>query len=279
MDPRRGELSLGLAARTPPLTYRAFIPEEPTGQPALVLVHGRSRAAAPLFQAFLPAAMTWNVPLLAPTFSRTRFPRYQQLAGVAGPLAARQALLAVLDDVRRELGPAAHRVNLLGFSGGAQFAHRFALLTPHRVHRIAVVAAGWYTYLDPELPFPLGVAPSERSGGLSPNVDAFLRLPIHIMVGAEDTERDTGLRSTRIIDRIQGKHRLIRAVRWLNHLEESARIRGIRPRVTLDVLPKTSHSLRKAVVAGNLVTRAFDFFHLTRPIPEPPRTCDLEPLP
>ena len=52
------------------------------------------------------------------------------------------------------------RVDLVGFSGGAQFAHRFAMLYPGCVRRVVVAAAGWYTYIDPSRPFPLAAAPA-----------------------------------------------------------------------------------------------------------------------
>lgn len=119
----------------------------------MVVVHGNGRNGGRAFRTFLPAAMDARVPLLVPTFSRDRFPRYQVLGGASGPLAAARALLATLDDAA-DLGLAVGQVDLVGYSGGAQFVHRFAMLEPARVRRAVVVAAGWYTYLDPDRPFP-----------------------------------------------------------------------------------------------------------------------------
>lgn len=243
----------------PPLSYLAFVP--PQSCAPLVLVHGNARGGTRLFRAFLPMAIARNVPLISPTFPPERFPGYQRLAGVDGPLAARQALLDTLEDARSCLGVATDLVDLLGFSGGAQFVHRFAMLSSSRVRRAVVAAAGWYTYLSPARPFPRGAGASDYSGARPVDVDAFLRLPVHVLVGARDVERSAGLRTGESLDRRQGRDRLTRALRWMDHLEEVARTRGVGPQVSFDLLPETGHSFTEAVDCGGLVARAFDFLH------------------
>ena len=134
-----------------------------------MLVHGRGRAAARQFRAFLPMAIARGVALIAPTFPAQRFSGYQYLAGTDGPLCARDALLGTLDDAWQHLGVGTDEVDLVGFSGGAQFAHRFAMSAPGRVRRAVVAAAGWYTYLDEDRPFPrgAGAAPPAASAWTS----------------------------------------------------------------------------------------------------------------
>ncbi|MGH3656603.1 MAG: hypothetical protein ACRDUA_08080 [Micromonosporaceae bacterium] len=261
------------------MSYRTYVPERNDGRPALVLVHGRARAAAALFRAFLPMAVARNVPLLVPTFPRTRYHHYQQLAGVQGPLAARGALLAVLEDARSNLGASVDTIDLLGFSGGAQFAHRFAMLTTTRIRRLVVASAGWYTYLRPGTPFPLGAGASRLSGGMPVDVEAFLRLPVHVLVGALDTQHGPGLRTSRAINRTQGDDRLVRALRWLDHLEERAYAHDLGPRVTFDLMPDTGHSFSQAVFTGGLVGRAFEFLHPVSPDAMPLQETDVELLP
>lgn len=262
----------------PPVSYRTYVPEQPSGHPALVLVHGRARAAAALFRAFLPMAAARNVPLLVPTYSRTRYHHYQQLSGVQGPLAARGALLAMLEDARPSLGSSVDKIDLLGFSGGAQFAHRFAMLTASRVRRLVVASAGWYTYLTPGRPFPLGTGGSTLSGGLPVDVESFLRIPVHVLVGALDVEPGPGLRTSQAINRVQGEDRVIRALRWLDHLEEQAYAQGLRPSVSFDLMPETGHSFTQAVFTGGLVGRAFEFLHPVSTDAWPLQKTDVEPL-
>jgi pimeloyl-ACP methyl ester carboxylesterase len=245
----------------PPLSYRAFVPARTSDGPPLVLVHGNSRGSARQFRAFLPTAIAREVAVIAPTFPPDRFQGYQSLQGSDGPLAAQAALLGTLDDAWSHLGVATNVVDLVGFSGGAQFVHRFAILTPGRVRRAVVAAAGWYTYLDEGRPFPLGVGPGEHSGDLAIDVEAFLRTPVHVLVGERDVERDGGLRTGASIDRRQGRDRLSRALRWIDHLEEAAQTRDLPPRVSFDLLVGTGHSFAEAVERGGLVERTFEFLH------------------
>ncbi|GAA1243986.1 hypothetical protein GCM10009609_04170 [Pseudonocardia aurantiaca] len=243
------------------MSYRAFVP--PTGryQPPLVLVHGHGRGANRQFRAFLPTAIAHGIPLIAPIFAPDRFEGYQSLAGADGPLAAMDALVGVLEDASWHLRVPTDRVDLLGFSGGAQFVHRFAMLTPSRVLRVVVASAGWYTYLDEDRPFPRGVGASVQSGGRAVDVAGFLGIPVHVLVGELDLDRDRNLRTGGGIDRRQGPDRLTRALRWMDHLEDEARARDLRPQVTFDLLADTGHSFSEAVERGGLVTRVFDYLH------------------
>lgn len=269
------QLTSRAAADGPPLSYRAFVP--PGSCPPLVLVHGNARGGTKLFRAFLPMAIARNVPLISPTFPPEQFPGYQWLAGVDGPLAARRALLDTLEDARSFLGITTDLVDLLGFSAGAQFVHRFAMLSPTRIRRAVVASAGWYTYLSPARLFPRGAGASERSGSVPVDVDAFLRLPVHVLVGACDVERGADLRTGRSLDRRQGRDRLTRALRWMDHMEEMAATRGLRSQVSFDLLPDTGHSFTEAVECGGLVMRAFDFLHpqSTPDLPVGPAPGDL----
>jgi pimeloyl-ACP methyl ester carboxylesterase len=274
MDPTGLPLtSLPLARRVaeqgPPLSYRAFVPSgrspaSPLGPP-LVLVHGRRRAATRQFRAFLPTAIARGVALIAPTFPRQQFSGYQYLAGTDGPLCARDALLGTLDDAWQHLGVGTDEVDLVGFSAGAQFAHRFAMSAPGRVRRAVVAAAGWYTYLDEDRPFPRG-AGAVAAGGERVDVAAFLRIPVHVLVGDRDVGRGPSLRTGPSIDRRQGVNRIARALRWTDHLEDVARARNLAPRVSFDLLADTGHSFTEAVEKGGLVARTFDFLGPAAPL-------------
>jgi pimeloyl-ACP methyl ester carboxylesterase len=271
-------LNLRASADGPPLSYRAFLPPAGWHRQPLVVVHGAGRRATRQFRAFLPAAIARGIPLIAPNFPPERFAGYQSLAGLDGPLSALTAFAATLDDADWHLRMATDHVDLLGFSGGAQFVHRFAMLSPTRVRRAVVVSAGWYTYLDADRPFPQGTALSPRGGGRPIDIDAFLQIPLHVLVGERDVERDANLRMSDTIDRRQGPDRLTRALRWLDHLEEAADTRALPPRVSFDLLPDTGHSFTEAVTRGGLVTRVFDFLHPADEQAAPPTGgCPVDP--
>jgi pimeloyl-ACP methyl ester carboxylesterase len=265
-----GSTRVPLTTRTleqgPPLSYRAFVPSRRSEHPPLVIVHGNSRRATRQFRAFLPSAIARGVPLIAPTFAPDRYSGYQSLAGVDGPFAARQALLDTLEDASCHLAVATDVVDMVGYSGGAQFAHRFAMHSPGRLGRVVLAGAGWYTYLDPARPFPYGIAPSPHSNGHHVDVDAFLRVPMHVVVGERHVERTDGLRTGASLDRRQGPNRLIRALRWMDHVEDTAQRRNLAPQVSFDLLLESGHSFDEAVGRGLLVERTFDFLHRPDPI-------------
>jgi pimeloyl-ACP methyl ester carboxylesterase len=241
--------------------YRALVPLEVGCMPPLVLLHGDSRRSGQQFRAFLPKALMLGLPVIAPTFDRHRFARYQCLEGAAGALAALAALESALADAQDALGLDTSIVDMFGYSAGAQFAHRYLLLSGGEVRRTVLAGAGWYTYLDEERTYPLGIAPSRKSAGRSIDAAALLRQPIHVLVGARDVRRGTSLRTDRRIDRRQGPDRLTRALRWVDHLEEEAQQRGLESCVTFDLLPDTGHSFASAVRTGGLVDRALHFLH------------------
>lgn len=250
-----------------PVGYRALVPLQslkPAPVP-LVLVHGNGREAGQQFRAFLPQALLLGVPVIAPVFDRTTFPRYQQLSGVSGALAALDALESVLADAHHTFGIATVQIDLVGYSAGAQFVHRYMLFSGARVRRAVVAAAGWYTYLDRERRFPHGIrAGPETCGRVADPVD-LLQRPVHVLVGDRDVRRGRSLRTNQRIDHRQGPDRLTRALRWIDHLEEEARRYALTSQVTFDLLPDCNHTFTTAVRAGALVDRVFFFLHA--PVP------------
>ncbi len=252
---------------------RTFLPERPSGVP-LVTVHGRSRRAGDQFRAFLPSAMAEDRVLIAPLFTSENYPAFQRLEGRDGPWLAADALGGTLDRLAEQHSLDTSTVDMVGYSGGAQFAHRFAMRHPERVRRLVVVSAGWFTMLDNTRPFPNGTADPQTKAPLF-NLDAFLALPILVMVGEQDTKRDAGLRTSARLDRQQGENRLQRALRWVDHVEEVGRQRGISTSISFDVLPKCSHSFREAVGAGYAERCVGYLTHSTQPVTHVPDVVEL----
>ena len=221
----------------PAREYYAFVPPgAPPGAEPLVLVHGISRNAPELVLRFADLAQRHGVPLIAPLFRRETWGQYQQAWDRKRDLRADLALCEILDDAARRLGLATQRVALFGFSGGGQFAHRFAMLHPGRVRACVPVSAGWYTMPDPDLAWPLGLKDMPGPGG---KVDpAAAEVPFHLVVGQRDTGDDDALRHDPEIDRLQGADRRSRARAWRKALRQA----GWNRLGSLTVLPRTRHN-------------------------------------
>jgi pimeloyl-ACP methyl ester carboxylesterase len=239
--------------------FELLVPHGSRDRPPLVVVHGVSTPGSAYFDAFRTLAIRHRRVLLAPRFERPRFRGYQKLSGVEGPLSAADALEAMFEEAAERSGAQFGRVDVVGFSGGAQFSHRYAMLRPDRVRRAVVAAAGWYTILDPSRPFPQGTGPSEASGGEPVEVDRFLGIPLRVMVGENDVRRDAYLRSDDVIDEKQGVHRLSRALRWVEHVRTEASRRGMEPQASFELLPRSGHSFRQAMVRADFGERALAF--------------------
>ncbi len=229
------------------------LPTEPVPRAVpVVAVHGIRRASRDQARAFAERAARLGRPVVAPLFDEASFPSYQRAVGRDR---ADLALLGLLDALGREGVCDPARIELFGYSGGGQFAHRFAWLYPHRVDRLTVAAAGWYTF-PAAAPFPygLGTAAEKRafSRHLAANLRDFLGLPITVAVGSDDDVVDAHTRRGPVIDAQQGRTRLQRAHRWSAALEDRARSLGLEPRVALHVLADCGHDFRQCVAVGRL---------------------------
>lgn len=234
--------------------YRLIGPSWRSGGPPVVVVHGARRQVEAVSATFASLAEHLGVPLLLPHFTEVAFAGYQRLTGARGGLAAADALDRLLDQLGWQNGP----IDLVGFSGGAQFAHRYALITPIPIRRAVIVSAGWYTLLDPKVAFPLGVGNSPALSGRCLNIDALLGLPLRIMVGERDLATDGRLRTGAAVDG-QGSNRLERARNWYANLETEAAHRGVVCRASFETLPETGHNLKHAADRGGLVLRVATF--------------------
>jgi pimeloyl-ACP methyl ester carboxylesterase len=213
-----------------PASYSADLHESQTNR-LLVAVHGLSRDAELQARLFAPLADSRDAVIVAPLFDEERFTGYQQLAADGKtPVRADDALEAILADVKHIIGIDPSRFALFGYSAGGQFAHRYAMVHPERVSRLAVGAAGWYTLPDPSYDYPQGVATSPPSPPGSPNrpidLTPFWRIPILVAVGENDTSRGGTLEKSPSIDAQQGKNRLERGRAWEQAIDRTAKAGG-----------------------------------------------------
>ncbi len=251
-----------IADTTPPLP--CLIHKPPGDQPLrglLVCVHGISRNRHEHLEAFRDQANRHGVALLLPLFSPRDYPDYQRLGRKGRGPRADLALLRAVEEARERLGIEDETFDLLGFSGGAQFVHRFALLHASRVRRIGLGAAGWYTWPDPGVPYPRGTGATSALPGARFDLAGLLRIPMLVWVGDRDRMRDPSLNTNARVDQMQGGHRVARAINWVRAMRQAGLRMGIQTDIRLQLLPEVTHSFLEADQIGQIGRRVFEEFY------------------
>jgi predicted peptidase len=167
-----------------PSSYRSAV--EPL--PLLVAVHGTRRTAERTRELFVDFAEKLRVAVLTPLFpggiDEPNDLHNYKLVDYKG-IRFDTILLSMIDEARQRWNIAADRFLLTGFSGGAQFVHRFAYLHPARLRAVAVGAPGRVTLPD-EQPWPFGIGDTQARFGITVDLHALADVPMQVVVGAED---------------------------------------------------------------------------------------------
>ena len=198
-----------------------FVPDSVTTQPAapatlVIVLPGLGNDGRDLAQEFVPAAEEHRWLLLAPS------PDYDPIANESLTLAdlrVDESLIALADEVMAQ--PRFHltpRIDLVGFSRGAQSAHRFALRHPERVAALATLSAGTYTMPTSAEPYPLGVGDFALWNHQRPfEVAALRHVRVFVGVGAADANPADVARAW---DGVGGTTRFERGTRFAEALQQ-----------------------------------------------------------
>lgn len=225
----------------------------------MVAVHGITRNALEHAMSLKRWSDRLRIPVVAPLFSRSAYRRYQTLRGGKGSPSADDAFDRIVADAVAHLSMAAPKIFLFGYSGGGQFAHRYLFRHPDAVERAVIGAAGWYSFPDETLAYPLGLAAGARTPALAA-IDAIDRYPpTLVVVGSQDRMRDEALNQDPEIDRAQGRHRLARAKRWVAAMNDAASRRGRPPPCRLQVLRGASHAFAPAMATHGMDRVVIEF--------------------
>lgn len=224
----------------------------------LICVHGISRNAREQLEAFRPLADAQGIRMLAPDFSLARYPGYQRLAQQPGHNRADLALNRLLLQLQKEF--MSLKLDLFGYSGGAQFCHRYALCYPQRIRSMILASAGWYTFPDADVRFPRGLANWPQTLPQPAGIHTLLAIPTMVMVGSQDTLIDSSLRSGEKIDQQQGRTRLERAYNWFRFCRSHGEACGWH----LAELDAVGHSFADSINHTNLLELSNNFLELNR---------------
>jgi pimeloyl-ACP methyl ester carboxylesterase len=222
----------------------------------LLAIHGIARDSSQLVEAFSREAGLQGRIVVVPCFEAGDWPVFQRITDRIRP---DRGLLALMQTLR-ELSPVFDRAfDLFGYSGGAQLAHRFAMLYPDLVRTLHLGAAGWYTLPDPCAAYPLGVGDdgfSDWGRRMRSGLPTFLRRQVTVYVGALDNQQDTNLRREPELDRIEGIDRVERARRYVDCLLAQQSALGLLPSADTVLLPDCGHDFLECDRLGGLARLA-----------------------
>lgn len=251
----RGRVLLRAMRSDPTQEYLVYVPKS-GGENARVLasVHGISRNAPEQARSFAPLCDELGVVIVIPKFVPEHNQDYQRLGRRGCGARADRALEHCLWEVASLTGADTSQVYMFGYSGGAQFVHRYLMAHPHRVARAVVAAAGWYTFPDNRRRYPYGTRPVRSLPDVRFNPEEFLHVPVDVLVGELDTTF-TNLRSNDRLDEQQGRTRLERARNWVAAMQEAARGYGIDSKISFTAVPHVGHSFTTFCQRGALIER------------------------
>jgi len=176
----------------PRFSYCLYVPDEI--RRICVYVHGTYRDAAMYRDQLTDFAVRNQALLVCPLFP----------AGLIDPqdvenyklllyrgIRFDQILLGMVDEICKRYAVPFERFMLGGFSGGAQFAHRFAYFHADRLTALSLAAPGRVTLLDESLDWWSGTGDAEQLFGRAIDIPALRALPIQLLVGENDAANIT----------------------------------------------------------------------------------------
>jgi pimeloyl-ACP methyl ester carboxylesterase len=251
-----GRSAVVAARRDPRISYCFYVPTEYRRvwkfRNLLLYIHGEGRRFQFLLNTLRPLARECGYLLVCPLFPANVL-RDGNLSGYKylkeGEIRYDELLLDIVAEFREVFAFEESRFLLGGFSGGAQFAHRFYYLYPEMLESVSIAAPGNVTLLDNDLEWPAGIGSISDVFGRQVDIDALKTVDVQLIVGDADTkvsiepEEDDGPGHPNSNDR----NRIDR----LRSLHESLLGHGIDS--TLDFVPELGHSF------GGLAPKIIEF--------------------
>ncbi len=232
--------------------------------PIVFVVHGLGRNADGYRDSWIEHAEAGRFIVVAPEFNRGNFPKSihfnqgnvlsQGGAEVLPEEWSFAAVETVFDFVTAANGFAAERYDIYGHSAGSQFVHRMNWFLPDARIRIAVAAnAGWYTFPDPDLPYPAGL----KDRRLTPAyVAAGLARGMVVLLGTADNDPNHRALPKTPEAMAQGAHRFERGRNFFAAGKARAAALGVPFGWRMEFVDGVAHSNPKmAVAASRLVGR------------------------
>jgi pimeloyl-ACP methyl ester carboxylesterase len=231
----------------------------------LVVLHGMNGNGIAMSQGLLEYAEKYKWVVVAPTINYDKNWQNVEVVSHEDPALALK-INEMLDDLPGILDlKLNHLALLLGFSRGAQLAHRYAMMYPERTLAVTTISAGSYTLPLSELPtnspkpkelpttantstfaFPYGVGDIANYTGHPFNRTDFKKIKFWVEVGELDNKNND---VSRVYDPYIGANRVERARSFYTALQQA----GVT--ATFNIYPGAGHE-----VTSEMRKQACNFF-------------------
>jgi len=230
----------------------------------IFVIHGNTRNAEDYLSAWIPHVLNKNVIVAAPQFTKTDF-RYfflLEMAESSGKVNNNRSdyinnsISLFFNYIKSKFSLTTKTYSMFGHSAGAQFTHRYMLLSKDKRISNAVVAnAGWYTFIsNAEFPYGIKSSPIIIS---DEDLRWFMSNKVNLLIGSEDLGSKSVNSSKGA--KLQGITRVDRANSYFNSLITSAEDGNYALRWNYRVLDNVDHDFKKVTpFAANILLRDID---------------------
>ena len=225
----------------------------------LFVVHGNTRNADDYLNSWIRLTKDKNIAIFAPHFKRSSFISFNtlQMSTSSGKIRTDKDLyLHNSIDTLFKYIKAKFKLNdklydIYGHSAGAQFVHRYLLMSDNpSVNKAVAANAGWYTFLN-GADFPYGVKNPPISLTDS-NVKKFLSTNLYILIGTNDIDVDSSINKSKGAQK-QGINRLQRAKNFFTYTESIVEQNNLEFKWKYQAVPGAPHSNKVMSKAAVLV--------------------------
>jgi poly(3-hydroxybutyrate) depolymerase len=237
--------------RTRRVAVHIYIPTSVTRRSSiLVVMHGNGRNAENYHEVWQPIASANGAILVTPEFSKDEWPRsrhyhqgnIQTVRNATKPwnVWSFTAMEKAVEIAAGVAGVSGKKFYLYGHSAGAQFVHRYVMVTGGaRLIRAVAANAGWYSWPSKTKAYPYGVALIDNHRW---DWKTVFRTGLTILVGADDNDPEAKSlrRSAKVM--FQGEHRLARGSGFFRAARALADTSGAAFHWRFATVPNVGHS-------------------------------------
>ena len=216
----------------------------------IFVIHGNTRNAEDYLSEWRPYIAKKNVIVVAPKFTKESFKYFAllEMAQSSGKVNRDESeyinnsISLIFNFIKSKFSLNTQTYSMFGHSAGAQFTHRYMLLSDDKRISSAVIAnAGWYTFISTaEFPYGIKNAPIKIS---SDHIRWYTASKVNLLIGSDDV----GFKSLNTSKgaQIQGNNRFERANNYFNTLIKEAEKNNYVLRWNFKVLDDVDHDYKK----------------------------------